>query len=194
MKKIILIALLAVPVLFTACKPSAEKMQKEIKSLEGRLFSPKATGFDKPAADSLLHDYLTYIERFPEDTLGPNFTFKAANLAMNLDQPVKAVEMFDLFIKKYPTHPKTSVSMFFKAYVYENQMKDLEKAKEAYIQFLDRYPTGDFAMDAQVALNNLGKTPEQMVKEFEAKRKADSTRTADSLAALKKGKPVKKKI
>ena len=36
---------------------------------------------------------------------------------------------------------------------------------------------------------DLGKTPEMLVKEFEMKRKADSTRVADSLSKTKKPKP-----
>ena len=83
--------------------------------------------------------------------------------------------------------------MFFKAYIYENQIKNLEKAKEIYLQFIEKYPNDDFAKDAKIALQNLGKSPEQMVREFEERRKADSARIADSLAALKPVKHSKRK-
>jgi hypothetical protein len=33
---------------------------------------------------------------------------------------------------------------------------------------------------------NLGKTPEMLVREFEEKRKADSTRVADSIKKIRK--------
>jgi outer membrane protein assembly factor BamD (BamD/ComL family) len=64
--------------------------------------------------------------------------------------------------------------VFFKGYVYENLIRNLDKAKEIYLQFIEKYPESDFADDAQMALQNLGKTPEQMIKEFEERRKADS--------------------
>jgi tetratricopeptide (TPR) repeat protein len=118
------------------------------------------------------------------------YTFKAANLNMNMGDGTKAIELFDKFIEKYPDEPKAIVSMFFKAYIYENQIKNLDKAKELYLQFVEKYPNNDFAKDARMALQNLGKSPEQMVREFEEKQKADSIRIADSLAALK---PVKHK-
>lgn len=187
---LIVVILLAV---LSGCGPSREKSTATITSLENRLFSPSATGFDKVKADSLLAAYESFLKHFPEDSIAPKITFKAANLCMNMGESTKAIELFDKFIEKYPSNPKAPVSMFFKAYIYENQVKNLDKAKETYLQFLEKYPTGEFVNDAKIALQNLGKSPEQMVKEFEEKRKADSTRVADSLAALKPGKHSKKK-
>ena len=76
--------------------------------------------------------------------------------------------------------------LFFKGFVYENMLKDLDKARETYLQFIEKYPKDDFADDAQMALLNLGKTPEMLIKEFEARQKADSLRIADSLVKVKK--------
>ena len=49
-----------------------------------------------------------------------------------------------------------------------------------------------FVNDARMAIANLGKTPEMLVKEFEAKRQADSLKTADSLAKFTNKKSRKK--
>jgi outer membrane protein assembly factor BamD (BamD/ComL family) len=188
----ILLLVLALAFL-SGCGPSREKSVATITSLETRLFSPAATGFDKVKADSLQAAYASFMKKFPEDSLTLKINFKAANLCMNMGDGKKAIELFDKFIEKYPDNPKAAVSMFFKAYIYENQIKNLDKAKEVYLQFIEKYPNGDFANDARLALQNLGKSPEQMVREFEEKRKADSTRIADSLLALKPGKHLKKK-
>ena len=193
MKQYTLLAVVILLAFFSGCGPSREKSVKTITSLETRLFAPEATGFDKVKADSLLTAYESYMKHFPEDSLTLKFTFKAANLAMNNNEGAHAIELFDKFIEKYPDNPKARVAMFFKAYIYENQVKNLDKAKEIYLQFIEKYPDGEFAADARIALQNLGKSPEQMVKEFEARQKADSTRIADSLAALKPVKHPKKK-
>ena len=185
-------AVLAFSIL-SGCSPSREKSVKTITSLETRLFAPAAIGFDKVKADSLLSAYESFMRHFPEDSLTMKITFKAANLSMNMGDGTKAIELFDKFIEKYPDNPKAAVSMFFKAYIYENQIKNLDKAKEIYLQFIEKYPNGDFTNDARVALKNLGKSPEQMVLEFEEQHKADSIRVADSLAALKPVKHLKKK-
>jgi len=193
MKQYALSAIILVLAVLSGCSPSREKSVRTITSLETRLFSPAATGFDKVKADSLLSAYESFRKHFPEDSLTLNFTFKAANLCMNMGDGTKAIELFDKFIGKYPDNPKSAVSMFFKAYIYENQIKNLDKAKEIYLQFIEKYPNSDFTNDARIALQNLGKSPEQMIREFEERRKADSIRVADSLTALKPVKHPKRK-
>ncbi len=193
MRKSILLVIILVFAILTGCSPSREKSVKTITSLETRLFSPSAAGFDKVKADSLLSAYESFMKHFPKDSLTPKITFKAANLNMNMGDGTKAIELFDKFIEKYPDNPKAAVSMFFKGYIYENQIKNLDKAKEIYLQFIEKYPDNDFTKDARIALKNLGKSPEVMVQEFEEKQKADSIRIADSLAALKPVKHLKKK-
>jgi outer membrane protein assembly factor BamD (BamD/ComL family) len=193
MKHYTLFTVVILLAVLSGCGPSREKSVRTITSLETRLFSPVATGFDKVKADSLLSAYESFIKHFPEDSVTVKFFFKAANLCMNMGDGAKAIDLFGQFIEKYPENPKAAVSLFFIAYIYENQIKNLDKAKEIYMQFIEKYPESDFTNDARIALQNLGKSPEQMVREFEEKRKADSIRVADSLTALKPVKHPKKK-
>jgi len=158
----------------SACGPSRDKSVKIIRELEQRLYSSEAVSFDKEKGDSLLNLYDEFIRSHPKDSLTPGFLFKAANLAMTMNDGKKAIGFFDQYTKDYPEGPKAPLCLFFKAFIYENMVKNLEKAKETYLQFIERYPNNDFADDAQLAIQNLGKTPDQMVREFEAKQKADS--------------------
>jgi len=192
MRKYTLLSIVLVLAVLSSCSPSREKSVQTITKLENQLFAQTSAGFDNVKADSLLKDYEAFMKRFPEDSVTLKYNFKAANLAMNMGNSAHAIELFDQFIQKYPDHPKAAVSMFFKGYIYENQLRNLDKAKEIYLQFIEKYPTGDFSNDARVALKNLGKSPEEMVKEFEEKQKEDSIRKADSLLALKPGKHHKK--
>jgi len=61
-----------------SCGPSRNKEADKIKSIENRLFSPKATSMDKEAADSLLTLYSAFIKNFPSDSLTRKYTFKPA--------------------------------------------------------------------------------------------------------------------
>ncbi len=164
-----------------SCGPSRNKDVARIHSIETRLFSPKSTSLDKEAADSLLTLYSAFIKNFPADSNTQRYIFKAGNLYMNMGKGKQAIEMFDQYRASYPNNPRSALCLFFTAYIYENILKNLDKAQESYILFIEKYPRHDFADDAQMALNNLGKTPDQMVKEFEMKKKADSARVADSL-------------
>jgi outer membrane protein assembly factor BamD (BamD/ComL family) len=182
--------LLLIPFLFTSCGPSREKSVKEINAMEKRLFSPNSTSFDKAKWDSLIAKYEAFSKRFPDDSLVPAYTFNAANIAMNMNDGQKALALFEQIITKYPNYKKAPLCLFFKGYVYENLLHDLGKAKENYLAFIEKYPNNEFVSAAQASIQNLGKSPEQMVKEFEAKRQADSARVADSLAKVK-GKKLK---
>ena len=56
-------------------------------------------------------------------------------------------------------------------FVYENDLNDLVKAKATYEAFLQKYPNDpDFADDAKTALTMLGRSPEDIIKEFEQKQ------------------------
>ncbi len=173
--------LLFIPIILVSCGPSRDKEAKAIQNIEKRLFSPDATSLDKESADSLLTLYSAFIINFPSDTLTKNYMFKAGSLYMNTGNAKKALEMFDLYRAGYPNDPRAAMCLFFSAYMYENLLQNLDKAQELYILFIEKYPHHDFADDAQMALNNLGKTPDQMVKEFEQRKSADSARVADSL-------------
>ncbi len=173
---------------FFGCGPSREKSVKAIMNLDKQLFSSEAVSFNRAKADSLLVLYDVFIKDHPKDSLRPGFLFKAANLAMNLNNGNKAIAYFDQYIKDYPDGQKVPIGMFFKAFIYENMLKNIDKAREAYLQFIERFPNNEFADDAQMALQNLGKSPDQMVREFEAKRKADSLANAKQIKGKAKRK------
>jgi inosine/xanthosine triphosphate pyrophosphatase family protein len=42
-----------------------------------------------------------------------------------------------------------------------------------YELFLQKYPDNDFADDARISIENLGKTPEELIKQFEEQQQAN---------------------
>jgi hypothetical protein len=61
------------------------------------------------------------------------------------------------------------------AFTYENTLGNIGKANEFYTKFLDKYPDHELADDARTAIKFLGKSPEEMVREFE-KMSTDSVK------------------
>jgi len=92
---------------------------------------------------------------------------------MNLKMPQKAIQVFDRVLKNYPDYEKAAQCLFLKGYVYENEIGDLNTAKAIYKDFIAKYPDDEFADDAAVSIQNLGKSPEELIKEFEEKSKAE---------------------
>ena len=188
MNRIAIVLFSGIMMMMSGCGPSHDKAVRQIQTMEKSLFSRDAVSFNKQKADSLIAMYETFIKKNPKDSLSPTYLFKAANIEMNSGNGPRALNMFDQYLQNYPDKPKASLCLFFKAFIYENLMKDLDKARETYLLFIEKYPSDDFAKDAKLAIVNLGKSPDMLIREFEAKKKADSSRVADSLAKNKKPK------
>ena len=194
MYKSVIISTICLSFILFACKPSRDKSVAEINDLESSFYSEQAMVLNKARVDSLLKMYEDFITRFSQDTLAPVYLFKAANLTMSQGDGNKSVSLLDQFITKFPDHPKAPVCLFFKAFVYENLLHDLPLAKDNYLLYIEKYPNGEFVKDAQMSIKNLGKTPDQMIREFEAMQRYDSVRKADSVANLKGKRTSKGKI
>ena len=168
MKKRTIIFVSLVSLLFLySCQPSKDKMGKEIASLEAQLFDAES-GFSRAGADKLIQEYLDFAEAYPDDSLAPACLFKAASMIMNLQNGLRAIALFDEIRTSYPEYEKAPLCLFFTGYVQENVLGDIDQARETYTLFIETYPDNDFVDDAQASIKNLGKTPEEMIQEFEA--------------------------
>ena len=164
------ILMLAV-VVFAACSSKQEELKTEIKTMEDVLFADANKMIDKAKARELIDMYVQFGDEFPESEEAPSMLFKAGDMSMNLNMPKEAVDIFDRIMNNYPDYEKTPQCLFLKGYIFENNMGDLNGAKKIYEEFLEKYPNDDFADDAEVSIKNLGKSPEELIKEFEEQQK-----------------------
>ena len=179
MKRLIPFLLFACLIIIS-CTSSKEKDINKIKELEKTVLAKSTTPVNLDKAKELVDAYIKYAKDFPKDSCSVNYLFKAANISMNIGKAKLSVELFDQIMKDYPGYSKVPDCMFLKAFVYDNNLKEYKKAREFYEEFIKKYPTHEFADDAQACIDNLGKTPEQLMKEFETKQQEDS------LSGLKK--------
>jgi len=142
---------------------------EQINVLQEELFNTEVLSPDMQKAKQLATLYIEYASTYPQDMLAPEFLFKASDIYMNLNNPQKTISLFDEILTKYPAYINTPTILFLKGFVYEDQLNDYENARICYQNFIEKYPGSDFADDAIVSLNNLGKSPEEMIKEFENK-------------------------
>lgn len=174
--KFIGLVLITSTVFFVSCDGPANKSDENEKSvevsiaeMEREFFSETQTKMDKRKALDLVKLYVQFADQNPNDPQSPEYLFKAADISMNLNRPVQTIKLFDRILTAYPSSDKAPSSLFLKAFVYEDQLQDYDKAKKYYELFLSEYPNSEFADDAEVSINNLGKTPEELIKEFEKK-------------------------
>lgn len=167
MKKLSIAALAIVSMIMASCSSPKQEQQDHITGLEESLFSGEAGRINMNKANELILAYRSFAEDYPDDPLAPEYLFKAGDMAMNLNKPREAVQIFDRILNNYPDYEKIPQSLFLKGYIYENQLRDLTTAKKIYEEFLERFPEDEFADDAEMSIRNLGKSPEELIREFE---------------------------
>ncbi len=122
----------------------------------------KAAAFIKTA-----EEYAALVETSQPDKYA-DLILKAAGVAKSVGNSAKALALYTAIAEKLPQHPKAPMALFMEGFIYENDLGDTATARVKYQDFLKKYPNDpDFADDAHNALINLGKTPEEMIKEFE---------------------------
>ncbi len=164
-QRLLLLAGVALVVL-SACNSPKEKALTHIRELEANdsVFSPEQIEKVKAA-------YIEFAEKYPDDDLAPELLFKAGQRCNVTADHEKAIALFQRVIDTYPKHKIAEEALFLQAYVYENSMADFAKAKQTYNAFIAKYPNSDLAEDARLAIQNMGKSPEEI---FESFGKADS--------------------
>lgn len=166
--------IILIAALFVACgsprKPAIDRITELEKQLSANPGKP-----DTAKAEILAAAYSDFARQFPKDSLAPVYLLKEGGMLMNYGDGLKAVQALDQVTQKYSTSKQAPQALFLQAFIYENLLINLAKADEMYRLFLFRYPKDDLADDAQAAMNNLGKTPDELVREFE-KKAADSAK------------------
>jgi len=127
----------------------------------------------------LLADYEKFAAKYPDDTTSANYLFNAADIYGGyLHQPKHSIEIYGKIYTDFPKYDKRPFTLFMQGFIYENELRDIEGAKAKYQQFLKEYPEHPIAKDVQMTLDNLGKTPEQMLQEFTERQMQDSMAAA----------------
>ena len=161
---------MALMILFGACNPKQSWKRNAIDTAEKKLMEDaKAGKVDTAAVSALLAEYEAYSASYPDDTLGAGYLFKAADFYRYMRQPLKSIAVYERIYERYPSIAKHPYALFLQGFIYENEVGNPHAAKVLYEKFLEKYPTHVMAKDVRTTLDNLGKTPEQLVAEFQAR-------------------------
>jgi outer membrane protein assembly factor BamD (BamD/ComL family) len=166
-----LLSIIAVLFIAVSCTSPKEKSKAAIKEKEDQLFGAENKMVDRVKAKELIELYTGFADQYPDDADTPELLFKAGDMSMNLNMGRQAIQIFDRIMNTYPDFEKVPQCLFLKGYIYENELGDLDSAKKIYEEFLQKYPDDEFADDAEMSIKNLGKSPEELIKEFEEKAK-----------------------
>ena len=170
-----LLFLLTIILFSTACEGLQKEKETDDVSLneailnqEEKVFNTNQNRLQKQDAMALVNLYEKYANENPKDTMSAEYLFRAADISMNIGRPGQTIRLFNRILTEYPDFEKAPATLFLMAFVYEDQLQDYDNAKKYYELFLSKYPDSEFADDAEISLKNLGKSPEELIREFES--------------------------
>ena len=149
-----------------ACTSGQNKDAERINRLEKEMDDSEA----RPAQakqHELLGEYETYVNEYPADSMAPAYLYKAITLSISMNESEKAIALSDRMINEYSNSTRLPEVIFLKGFVYENYLSNYAQALKYYQDFIKMFPEHEMADDAEAAIVNLGKSPDEMVREFE---------------------------
>ena len=105
----------------------------------------------------------------------PEALFEAITESVNAKQEAhKSIDLVNRLVADYPEYENNAAALFMLAnFVYDEQLGNLDKARETYQRIIDEYPDSPFANDATIAITQLGIPLEDLVKMFESNEKSE---------------------
>ncbi len=162
MKRIALLVLATV--LMVACGPSREERINQIEDFEDSIFE-SAIAADPDVADQLTELYVAFADKYPSDSLSPQYLMKAADMQSNVLHTERAVALFDRVINEYPDFDEVPMCYFLKGNALELNSQ-IDEAKAAYEEFISKYPDHYMADQTRIMLPRLGMSPEEMLADI----------------------------
>ena len=145
-----------------ACLDSIKSVEAKLKTIQ----TPDAYTYNHAIAT-----YMRFANSFPDDSMAPSCLFDAANISMSLTQYQRALNLYDTVTIKYPNFKRAADCIFIRGFIYDDKLKDTAKARTMYQEVIAKYPHDSIASQARAALAILGKSYDEIIKEFEAKNK-----------------------
>ena len=177
-KKIFFCVSAAFIIFASACKqngkqatapPDKDTCVAQIKKLELKMKGE--TQLDNATATQVIQRYTDFSVAFPNDSNSADYLFKAGEVSTAIGKYPQALSYYQTICNKYPNYKYVVESVFLQGYIYDTFLKDTAKARTYYQEVITKYPNATFAQDAKSEIQNLGKSDDELVKEFEAKDK-----------------------
>ena len=153
-----------------ACSKLSEEqiMEKAIDAQKGNQF------------EKALEHYQALLDTYPKSNKVPEALYAMGSIYQNQKEFAKAVGVYARIAKEYPEHATASSASFLVGFIYSNELKNYPAAKTAYEEFLQKYPSSPMASSAKFELDNLGKDPEEIIREKVPRAEQKPSKSAKS--------------
>jgi len=148
--------------IFIGCSKKSD--QDYLKSAEENLKNNKV--------QEAISDYENFVGENPESEKAPEALTKLASIYQNKmlkglpekESLEKAVKIYRQVFDSYPQSTQAPTSLFMSAFILANELQKLHPAEMTYKLFLQKFPNHELANSAREELNNLGLSPEEILK------------------------------
>jgi hypothetical protein len=150
---------------------NCNKLFAEASKMDSILLSQ--TEVDKTSADKAIRAFTEFANNCPSDSMSPVYLIKTAQVARAINNIPQAKLVLDHCIDNYTTFKDRAAAIFLLAQLYDEAtyLNNEGEARRLYKKILDEYPKSEWAASARGAMSLLGKTDEEILKEFKKKTK-----------------------
>ncbi len=158
-------------IILFACNQNNEQRNTdldELNNLKEDFFQNVRINMSDPEkAPQLAEKYEHFLATYPKDSLCPSLYMELGGLYLNfLGDPERAIQTYLKIKENYPKNKRVPESLFVIADIYHDYLKDYKEAGIYYKMVIDEYPENHLASQAQILLDNLGKSPEQLLQDI----------------------------
>jgi len=136
--------------------------------------------FDPVIAKEYIDKTEEFGNGYPEDPMSAELLYKAGLFAIAVAKDSnnpeetefyaeKAISIFDDLQKVYPEFSGIKHCILNKGIIYDDILHDYRSAEAVYRTYIARYPSDSMAVNLEFYLQYIGKSPEEIMAEFEKK-------------------------
>ncbi len=173
MKKSLFI-LLGFSILFFSCQ-TREKISTKIDNQLDSI--NRSVAFAKPEpqkAERVIANINQFISKYPADTLSPKYLLEVGIIYQKQEKYNEAIAVLDRIQQEYPDARQSSTALFMQGFIYNNLLHDYQLAAKKYELYLQKYSevNPQLSRDIKIELQNLGKSPEEILKALQEKNQS----------------------
>lgn len=143
-----------------------DKLKAAARSMDSILLN--ATELKQEVGLKACEAFLNFVHYCGKDSACPIFLIKTAQVSQSIQNYAQARIALETCISDYPSFKNKPAALFLLGQLYDEptQLNDEKKAKELYLQIIKEFPTNEWAQSAKGAMALLGKSDEEIVRQF----------------------------
>lgn len=163
----------------TSLDDQAQERIELITEMEETVAADKARQ-DVESRQRLLVAYADFANKFNQNSMTPEYLFRAGKLANEMGKSRRAIEYLTNLHDGFPNYEKRTEAAFLVGFIYENMLNDREMAQRAYEKVIEFYPESHWAGEAQASIELLYLTDEQKIAKFKKQNQQEWSSVAQT--------------